>query len=244
MPTIFFALSVLVFVLLSLFVWAGYRMSPESSPVARGAAYARVRGCVSCHGDPQNPLPDRNNKDCSEAKESTSHPTYTVACVDVMAYFETVRLRRNMDDRAKYSANSLLITGEKLARRYHCFQCHGHLGQGGFKNSNSFKGYVPGYFGSDFKVLTRNANRDSVREWITQGIDSAIVEKPIIGWIAAFFFRRQTINMPSYKSLKSKEIEILVDYVITLNKFGPLTTQRVRAYGERTRTAEEFATSR
>ena len=215
--------------------WIGYRIAPETAPVARGAAYAQVRGCVGCHGDPDNPLADANDNGCSNINNISWHPKYDAECTDAIAYFETVRLRRNFDDRAQINIKSPLFAGEKLARQYHCFQCHGHLGQGGFKNSKSLKGYVPGYFGSDFRILTRNADPDSVRAWIVRGMDSAILEKPVTGRIAEFFFRRQAVSMPSYKSLPPEEIDILVNYVIALNKFGPMTAQSVRSYGERSR---------
>lgn len=232
----------IVSVLIALFLvaWAGYRMAPESAPVARGAAYAQVRGCVGCHGDPKNPLADAIDTACSNENRLSWHPEYRVECADVMAYFETVRLRRNFEDRAQSNIASPLIAGEKLAREYHCFQCHGPLGQGGFKNSRSLKGYVPGYFGADFKVLTRNAYPGSVREWIVHGMDSTILEKPVTGRIAEFFFRRQAVRMPGYKSLEPEEIEILVNYVIALNEFGPMTAKIVRSYGERSRSTESL----
>ncbi len=236
----FFVLIVFAHVLLFLFAWAGYRMIPESAPVARGAAYAEVRGCVGCHGDPENPLADANDQGCSNVNKMSWHPEYGVECADVMAYFETVRLRRNFDERAQFTIDNPLIAGEQLVRKYRCFQCHGHLGQGGFKNDKSLKGYVPGYFGTDFKVLTGNVDQVSVREWILHGMDSAILEKPVIGWIAEFFFRRQAVSMPSYKSLEPEEIEILVNYVIALNQFGPMTAKTVRSYGERSRSTERL----
>ncbi len=208
-------------------------MAPESAPVARGAAYAQIRGCVDCHGDPDNPLADANDTHCSNVNKFSWHPAYDVDCADVMSYFETVRLRRSFDDRSKIGIDSPLIAGEQLARRYHCFQCHGHLGQGGFRNAKSLKGYVPGYFGSDFKELTNNADPDSVREWIMHGMDSTILEAPVSGNVAAVFFGRQAVSMPSYKSLDPEEIEILVNYVIALHQLGPMTAEIVRLYGER-----------
>jgi mono/diheme cytochrome c family protein len=211
--------------------WAADRMIPESSPVARGAAYAQTRGCLECHGDPEGLLVDVNGeRECSRA---VSHPVFDAECVDVLAYFETVRLRRTFYDRVKTGNVNLLIAGEKLVREYHCFQCHGHLGQGGFKNPGSLKGYVPGYFGADFRALTRDADPESVREWIVHGIDSKIVEKPLTGRIAAFFFARQAVSMPSYQSLDPAEIEILVNYVIAINQLGPMTAEIVRSYGDR-----------
>jgi len=228
-----FVLVVAICVCLSTIAWAGYRIRHESAPIARGVAYAGTKGCVECHGDPGNPLADANDQACSNVNRFGWHPDYSVDCADVMAYFEAIRLRRNIDDRKNYATGSPLIAGEILARKYHCFQCHGYLGQGGFKNARSLKGYVPGYFGADFKTLTRNANRESVRAWITHGVDSKMLDKPITGRIAAIIFSRQAVNMPSYKSLEPEEIETLVDYVIALNEIGPMNAKHVRFYGER-----------
>ena len=236
-----FSLIVPAVVLLSALAWVSYRIAPESAPVARGAAYAQTRGCVECHGDPENPLADANDKGCSNVNKFSWHPAYDIECTDVMAYFETVRLRRSFDDRLKTSIDNPLLAGERLARKYHCFQCHGLLGQGGFKNAKSLKGYVPGYFGSDFKILTSNADPDSVRKWIMHGIDSAILDEPLTGHVAAFFFNREAVSMPSFKSLEPEEIEILVNYVIALNQFGPMTAKTVRSYGERSRSIEDLA---
>ena len=222
-------------------IWLVLRMAPESAPVARGAAYAQVRGCAECHGDPKKPLLDANDSDCSDSNKMSWHPEYDVECADVLAYFETIRLRRNYDDRVKFNLNNPLLAGERLARQYHCFNCHGQLGQGGFKNAHSLKGYVPGYFGSDFRHLTGNADPQSVREWIMHGMDSAILEKPLSGRIAAFFFDRQAVGMPSYKSLEPLEIETLVNYVIALNQFGPMTAETIRTYGQRTRSTDDLS---
>ena len=225
-------------VILFVLTWASDRMQPESAPVARGAAYAQIRGCVECHGDPAQPMADANDESCSNTNRMSWHPDYDAECTDLMAYFETVRLRRSFDDRLKLGIDSPLIAGEQLARTYHCFQCHGHLGQGGFKNSKSLKGYVPGYFGSDFKKLTGNANPDSVRAWIMHGVDSTLLEEPVSGRVAAFFFGRQAVGMPSFKSLEPEEIDTLVHYVIALHEFGPMTAKIVRAYGEQSRSTE------
>lgn len=231
-----YALIASAAVLLFVFAWASVRLAPETAPVARGAAYAQIRGCGECHGDPENPFADANDKNCSNVNRHAWHPNYDVECSDAMAYFETLRLRRSFDDRVELDYDNPLIAGEKLARTYHCFQCHGHLGQGGFRNAKSLKGYVPGYFGSDFMALTNNASPESVRDWIMHGMNSTILEEPVLGKVAAFFFRRQAVNMPSYKSLRADEIEILVKYVIALHEFGPMTAEIVRSYGERSRT--------
>lgn len=211
-------------------VWAGNRLTPESSPVARGAAYAQPKGCVDCHGDPDNPLVDENDGVCSNANSIAGHPDYNAACADVIAYFEAVRLRRNFAERARNNSGNPLIAGEQLAREYHCFQCHGDLGQGGFENAKSLKGYVPGYFGTDFKLLTANADPASVRRWLLHGMDTALLDPPVTGRIAAFFFARQAVNMPSYKSLAPGEIDVLVSYVIAINRLGPMSAASLRDY--------------
>ena len=227
-----FGLLVLVPGILLLVAWVLYRTAPESAPVARGAKYAYFRGCIECHGNPDNPILDSNDKACFDENRMPEHPEYNVRCTDAFAYFETVRLRKTFATRVQNNKQTLLIAGEQLARRYHCFNCHGQLGQGGLANSRSFKGYVPGYFGRDFNILTRNADPESVRKWIMYGLDSAILQNPVTGRIAKAFFERQAINMPSFKSLRPEEIDILVKYVIALNQYGPMTASKVRAYAK------------
>ena len=70
------------------------------------------------------------------------------------------------------------------------------------------------------------------------GMDSTILEEPVLGRVAAFFFGRQAVGMPSYKSLEPEEIEILVNYVIALHQYGPMTAKIVRSYGEQSRSTE------
>lgn len=229
------ALILLAHSLLISLAWANHRTAPESAPVARGAQYAQVRGCVDCHGDVQDRSPDANSSACSNVNTMPWHPDYEVQCSDVMAYFETVRLRRNLEERMRSNNANPLTAGEALARKYYCFQCHGHMGQGGFQNAGSFKGYVPGYFGNDFRVLTQNADPESVRAWIVNGMDPAILRPPLSGQIARFFFNRQSVSMPGFKSLPDDEIDILVNYVIALNGFGPMTATAVRLYAQQSR---------
>jgi hypothetical protein len=212
--------------------WALYRIAPESSPVARGAKYAHFRGCIECHGNPDSPMPAANRKACSDRNQLPAHPEYEVGCADVLAYFETIRLRKTFETRVQGNNQNRLILGEQLARQYHCFNCHGQLGQGGLANSRSFKGYVPGYFGRDFRILTRNTDPESVRQWIMYGVDPTILDNPLTGRIAKFFFARQAIRMPSFKSLEPDEIDLLVNYVIALNRYGPMTASLIRAYAK------------
>jgi mono/diheme cytochrome c family protein len=123
-----------------------------------------------------------------------------------------------------------LLQGERLARQYSCFQCHGELGQGGFPNAGALKGYIPGYFGSDFALLTRGGHAASIRAWIRQGVDPALLERPIEGAAAEFFIKNQAVSMPKFESLPESEIRILTDYVIALNQFGEMDAKAIRAY--------------
>ncbi len=218
-------------------VWVLSRLAPESAPIARGAAYAGVRGCVDCHGDPDKTQPDANKSDCSEVNDHAWHPSYGVSCSDAMSYFAAIRLRRSVDERTSIGFQNPLIAGELLARKYHCFQCHGELGQGGFANAGSLKGYVPGYFGNDFKLLTQQGDPVSIRSWIENGMDGYILREPLTGRIAKFFFARQAVSMPSFRSLPEEEIQTLVSYVQALSSYGPMTAATVRAYGEQSRYA-------
>ena len=216
--------------------WTLNRFRPESTPVARGEAYAGTRGCVSCHGNPEYLRPDSNAKLCSNHNIHAWHPDYDVNCADVMAYFASVRLQRNFQKRVEDGNENALIAGERLARTYHCFQCHGQMGQGGFRNARSLKGYIPGYFGEDFRYLTDQGNPESVRNWIAHGTDPRLEEHPLTGWIATVFLRRQAIDMPKFESLQSYEIDALVQYVIAINAFGPMTVDTIRHYEYLSRT--------
>ncbi len=212
------------------FFWTFNRLQPESSPVARGANYAAIKACTECHGDPDNPMADANSSSCSNTNGKDWHPDYALKCTDLMAYFEAVRLRRTFDERSRLNPENPLLAGEGLAREYHCFQCHGQLGQGGFANPGSLKGYIPGYFGEDFSLLTNNGDPESVREWIMHGTNSELVKAPITGSIAKFFFEKQEVSMPRFRSLATEKIETLVAFVIALNRLGPMSAQSVRDY--------------
>ncbi|MGI9294821.1 MAG: c-type cytochrome [Pseudomonadales bacterium] len=212
----------------------GLRFIPESSPVERGAAAANSHGCIECHGQADISFPDDAELTCANVDADSSHPRYGGRCSDILAYFEVIRLKRTFNTRVKSASKNRLLQGEVLARQYNCFQCHGELGQGGFRNAGALKGYIPGYFGKDFELLTQGGNTESVRTWITQGIDPALFANPIEGTIAEYFIERQAVSMPVFKSLPDSSIRILADYVITLNQFGAMDAEAIRAYGRQT----------
>ncbi len=208
----------------------GPRLIPESSPAERGAAAVNARGCIDCHGKPDAGFPDDAKLSCTNKSSDESHPHYSARCSDVLAYFEVARLKRTFQMRATSPNQNSLLQGERLARRYNCFQCHGELGQGGFRNEGAFKGYIPGYFGKDFRLLTGNGSIASVRTWIRQGMDPALLASPIDGAIARFFIERQEISMPVFETLPESEIQVLADYVIALNQLGAMDAEAIRAY--------------
>ncbi len=57
-------------------------------------------------------------------------------------------------DIADLEEAELITLGDRLSRKSGCYQCHGELGQGGAENFASFKGYIPGFQGGDFRRLT------------------------------------------------------------------------------------------
>lgn len=212
----------------------GPRFLPESSPVSRGTESARLFGCIECHGQTGTAYPDDLTLSCSDNGPKSTHDAYAGRCSDLLAYFEVVRLKRTFGTRVLSASPNRLLAGERLARQYNCFQCHGELGQGGFRNAGALKGYVPGYFGRDFALLTRGRRAESVKAWITQGIDPDLLASPIEGAVAKYFIDRQAVSMPNFGSLPDASVQVLTDYVITLNQLGPMSAKEIRGYSELT----------
>jgi mono/diheme cytochrome c family protein len=91
--------------------------------------------------------------------------------------------------------------GMDLALTNGCFGCHGDMGGGGVANPGSLKGYIPGFWGEDFKELVRND--EELLEWINEGRIARLTENPI----ANEFIEGQTIQMPAYKDhLTEKQV--------------------------------------
>lgn len=98
--------------------------------------------------------------------------------------------------------------GNELAYRFACFNCHGPMGAGGVENPGSFKGYVPGWWGKDYRDLVRND--DELRGWIVDG------QIPRLGdnFVARHFLGSQRVSMPAYRDfLKEDELQALMAYV-------------------------------
>jgi hypothetical protein len=130
---------------------------------------------------------------------------------------------------ANLTGDQLMIAGDRLARAQGCYQCHGELGQGGADNLASFKGYMPGFFGADFAELTHNLDRAEIIHWIDTGRGRAI-EAGLTGGIASYFLDHQAIKMPAYHSrLTASETNLLADFLVLLNKEGPLSAKRLES---------------
>jgi mono/diheme cytochrome c family protein len=128
---------------------------------------------------------------------------------------------------AALSPDQLLIAGDRLARQTGCYQCHGELGQGGGSNPDSFKGYIPGFQGRDFLKLTADGDRAEILHWIDHGRGRAIEAGPL-GRLAKKYFGQQAISMPGYRDqLTATEKELLADYLLLINKAGPLSAQEI-----------------
>jgi mono/diheme cytochrome c family protein len=96
--------------------------------------------------------------------------------------------------------------GEAIARRWECFFCHGPAGSGGVSNPGSLAGYVPGWYGPDFRDLVRD--REEFVEWVRTGTLARLDESRL----ASFFLRRQRTPMPAYARLTDAEIDDLWSY--------------------------------
>jgi mono/diheme cytochrome c family protein len=132
----------------------------------------------------------------------------------------------------KLSADQLLVIGDRLSRKHGCYQCHGELGQGGAANLASYKGHIPGFFGKEFLELTANGDRAEILHWIDHGRGKAI-ESGLTGKLAKHFIEGQAIGMPGYRDhLSEKEKILLTDYLLLLNKTGPLTAKDVDRIGQ------------
>ena len=228
--------------------WVFIRLSPESSPVARGGATPGIYTCLTCHGKNDDVSPEDWSLSCDRQQAGRQrHPDYEGQCEDLLAFFAAARVRNSFTERLSANTPNRLLAGEHLARTFYCFQCHGELGQGGFPNVGALKGYIPGYFGDDFRELTNDASPAAVKAWILEGTSPDLLDRLIEGPIAAFFMGRQAIQMPQLGSLSDSELGLLVDYVIALQALGPMNASTVREYDRLTRapvsTANEYHSS-
>jgi len=140
----------------------------------------------------------------------------------VMPAYRDVLSAREVDDLLAFirAASALLVPedpeaakGQELALRYGCFHCHGPMGSRGPANPGSFKGYIPGWWGNDFRELVRDDRE--LRQWIEEGNIDRLREH----WLARRYVEGQKVYMPAYKGvLSDEEIRALMAYVRWVNR--------------------------
>ncbi len=136
------------------------------------------------------------------------------------AYRGSLRTR-DIDDLIAYvrAVSGLVVPTDELARqgqdlayRLGCFHCHGPMGAGGSQNPGSLKGYIPGWWGADFRELVHNDNE--LRGWIRDGEIQRLRDHPI----AKHFINWQRVSMPAFKDfITDQQLQALMRYVRWVN---------------------------
>jgi mono/diheme cytochrome c family protein len=139
----------------------------------------------------------------------------------VMPAYRGFLTGREVDDLVVYvrAVSGLLVPhdelaaqGQDLALRLGCTRCHGPMGAGGSKNPGSFKGYIPGWWGADFRELVRDD--DELRGWIRDGQIPRLRDNPM----ANHFIQRQRIAMPAFKNvITEQQLQALTHYLRWVN---------------------------
>lgn len=96
--------------------------------------------------------------------------------------------------------------GLSLARAWGCFSCHGPGGSGGLPNPGSFAGFIPGWYGPDFRDTVRD--RGEFDAWVREGRITRFASNPL----AARFMSRQRIQMPAYRRFSPADLDDLWAY--------------------------------
>jgi len=105
------------------------------------------------------------------------------------------------------SADSLAMRGYEIAMKWGCESCHGPAGSGGLSNPTSVTGFIPGWYGADFRELVRD--REEFDEWIRDGITDRFETNAV----SSYLIHRQTIRMPRYEHMSDRELDALWAYV-------------------------------
>jgi mono/diheme cytochrome c family protein len=103
--------------------------------------------------------------------------------------------------------------GRDLASSLGCFGCHGPGGRRDTPNPGSLKGYIPSWSGADYPELVRDPAE--LAEWIREGRPRRLRESPA----AAFFLKRQLVQMPAFGSgITDDEIRQIGAYIKWLRR--------------------------
>jgi len=162
-------------------------------------------------GAPARKLADPRYKKKMEA-QLMAMPAYrghlsARAVDDLIAYIRAVSGLMTPSD-------PVVVQGQDLAYRLGCLQCHGPMGGGtGSGNPGSLKGYIPGWWGADFRDLVRSD--DELRHWILDGQVARLRDN----WFASYFIRSQRVYMPAYHAFITEEqLQALMRYVRWVNE--------------------------
>jgi mono/diheme cytochrome c family protein len=146
-------------------------------------------------------------------KAAVSMPAYrrfvgTREVDDLVATFEVLSgMKRPLDDTQEGR-------GHQIAQSRQCFSCHGPAGSGGLPNPGSFPGFIPGWYGADFRDLVRS--REEFEAWLRTGTVPRLAMNPA----ASIFIRRQRLEMPRYGGLSAADVNDLWSYVSWLGRTG------------------------
>ena len=90
---------------------------------------------------------------------------------------------------------------------------------------------IPGFYGREFLQLTANGDLTEILHWIDHGRGQAI-ESGLTGRLAKKFLEAQAIGMPGYRDhLNETEKALLTDYLLLLNKTGPMQAKEIERFG-------------
>jgi mono/diheme cytochrome c family protein len=110
-------------------------------------------------------------------------------------------------------SDELAVQGQDLAYRLGCFHCHGPMGAGTSRNLGSLKGYIPGWWGNDFRSLVRSD--EELREWILTGQIPRLRDHPVAG----HFIRSQRVSMPAFRDfITDAQLQALMHSVRWVNE--------------------------
>jgi mono/diheme cytochrome c family protein len=227
--------------LLAIGAWAAlvWWRGRDIGPVQRGWRVASSRGCLACHGPAgQTVDPDRGigGAPAFDHEAVTAYSRNPGEIRDWILDGGPKRIRdlgqqpallrmpawrgrlsaREVDDLVAWieaasdfeAAPDDIAAGRDVAARTGCFACHGPQGRGDSPNPGSLKGYVPSWSGPGFGDLVRNDSE--LRDWILDGSPRRLREHPV----AAFFIRRQLIQMPAFRDkLSEPELGRIVAYI-------------------------------
>lgn len=105
--------------------------------------------------------------------------------------------------------------GEELVLHWSCYSCHQVRGGGGIENPGSFKGYIPGWLGSDYDQLV--ANDQELMGWIRDGN----IPRFASNRAAMYFLERQNVQMIAYgKYLSDSDLDKVAAFVRWLHAEG------------------------